>query len=197
VAEVVEADRTLLGRVRGLRRRHKVAAAATAVAIVLVPSGAWAAQHFLAQTGTYGNPALNPELEDGSERIDTCARDFAAYVATLAPTDLPAPPGHSWSAYAAQVARSYTQDGTCTPGVQGTTQATGLRVDLLNSAASDWGCVLVWADRDRDPATEAAARETMERFNARTHELDPRSAAHLPDVVLSNSRLPQFSGCRR
>ena len=200
VAEVVEADRTLLGRVRGLRRRHRAAAVATAAAIVLVPSGAWAAQHFLARTGTYGNPALNPGLEDGSERIDTCARDFAAYVATLAPTDLPAPPGHRWSDYAAQQARSYTSDGTCTPGAQGTVQETSLRVGMLSSASGDWGCALVRATRDRDPAATAEARRAMEGLDAEAHRISPQEGSvgtWEPDRFLAVSRDPKFVGCQR
>lgn len=199
-AEVVEADRTLRGRVRGLRRRHKAAAVATAAAIVLVPSGAWAAQHFLAQTGTYGNPALNPGMEDRSERIDTCARDFAAYVATLAPTDLPAPPGHRWAEYAAQQARSYAADGTCGPGVAGTVQETSLRVGMLSSASGDWGCALVRATQDRDGAAAAEARRAMEGLDAEAHRISPQEGSvgtWEPDRFLAVSRDPNFVGCQR
>ena len=117
--EVVEADRGLHGRLRRVRRRQRVAVAAAAAAVVLAPPAAWAAQHFLAQTGQHGDAALNPGLEDGSEQIDTCAADFADYVATLAPTDLPVPPGHSWRDYAARSAREWSGPGGCTPGASG------------------------------------------------------------------------------
>ena len=199
-AEVVAADRTLRGRVRGLRRRHPAAAVATAAAIVLVPSGAWAAQHFLAQTGTYGNPALNPGMEDGSERIDTCARDFAAYVASLAPTDVPAPPGHQWAEYAQQQARSYASDGTCAPGVRGTVQETSLRVGMLSSASGDWGCTLVRATRDRDAAVTAEARRAMEGLDAEARRISPQEGSvgtWEPDRFLAVSRDPKFVGCDR
>ena len=57
--EVVASDRGVQGRIRGLRRRHKVATAVTAAAIVLIPTSAFAAPHFLARTGTFGNPAVS------------------------------------------------------------------------------------------------------------------------------------------
>ena len=198
--EVVAADRGLQGRVRGLRRRHKVATAVTAAAIVLVPSGAFAAQHFLAQTGTYGNPSLNPGFEDGSEKIDTCARDFADYVATLAPTALPAPPGHGWAEYAAQQARSYTSDGTCAPGLQGTVQETSLRVGMLSSASGDWGCSLVWAGEDHDSSAASTARAAMVRLDTEARRLSPTEGTvgtWDPDAFLRVSKDPKFVGCER
>jgi hypothetical protein len=198
--EVVAADRGLQGRVRALRRRHKVATAVTAAAIVLVPSGAFAAQHFLARTGTYGNPSLNRGLEDGSEKIDTCARDFADYVATLAPTDLPAPPGHRWAEYAAQQARSYTSDGTCAPGLHGTVQESSLRVGMLSSASGDWGCSLVWAGQDDDSSAAATARAAMVGLDAAARRLSPTEGTvgtWDPDDFLRVSKDPKFVGCER
>lgn len=198
--EVVAADRGLQGRIRGLRRRHKVATAVTAAAIVLVPTGAFAAQHFLAQTGTYGNPASAPGLVDGSEYINACAKDFAAYVATLAPTDVPAPPGHRWADYAQQQARQYTSDGTCSPGVTGTVQETSLRVGMLSSASGDWGCSLVWADQDHDRTAATRARQVMVKLDSEARRLSPQEGSvgtWDPDVFLANSRLPQWVGCKR
>lgn len=196
---VVEADRGLRGRLRRTRRHRRVAAATAAVA-VLVPSGAWAAQHFLAQTGAFGDPGRNPGLQDGSELIDTCAADLAAYTASVAPTDLPVPPGHSWAGYADAVAASSTDPGSCDTGRVGTTQATSLRLDLLARASADWGCVLVWADRDRDSTTGAGARSAMRAIDARAHALSPvdgSTGTWDPDTFLANSRLPQFVGCAR
>ena len=199
-SDVVAADRTIRSRVRRLRRRHRLTATATAAAIVLVPSGAWAAHHFLAQTGTYGNAALNPGMEDGSQRVDTCASDFAAYVATLAPTDLPAPPGHGWSEYAQQQARSYASDSTCSPGVRGTVQETSLRVGMLSSASGDWGCALVRATQGRDAAATAQARRAMVGLDAEAHRISPVEGSvgtWQPDAFLAVSRDPQFVGCER
>ncbi|WP_460934164.1 hypothetical protein [Phycicoccus ginsengisoli] len=199
-AEVVEADRTLRGRVRTLRRRHKVATVATAAAIVLVPSGAWAAQHFLAQTGTYGNPAVNPDFEDGSEMINLCAKDFPEFVSTLAPTNLPTPPGHSWAEYAKRVAKNWDGDGSCATARAGYVQATSLQSDLITQANDDWGCSLVWAARDGDPKGAATARAAMLALAAeeeRITTIEGTNGIQSPDVFLSNSRRPDFTGCQR
>ncbi len=198
--EVVEADRGLQGRIRGLRRRHKVATAVTAAAIVLVPTGAYAAQHFLAQTGTFGNPALNGQLEDGSERINLCAKDFADYVATLAPTDLPAPPGHTWRDYTDRVARGYTHDGSCTGTRQGIVQETSLRVELLSAASGDWGCSLVRAGEDHDASAASDARRVMGGLDAQARRLSPQEGSvgtWDPDNFLRISKDPKFVGCKR
>jgi hypothetical protein len=198
--EVVAADRGLHARLRRVRRRHRVAVAAAAAAVVLAPPAAWAAQHFLAQTGTFGNPALNPGMDDASEKIDVCAQDFTDYVATLAPTDLPVPPGHSWREYAGQSAREWSESGDCTPGQQGLVQETGLRLGLLSRASADWGCTLVWATRDGDRPAAASARSTMLSIDARAHRLSPVEGSVStwdPAVFLANSRLPQFTGCAR
>jgi hypothetical protein len=197
---VVESDRTIRGRVRGLRRRHKLAAATIAAATVFVPTGAWAAQHFLAQTGRFGNPALNPDFEDGSELINTCVDDFTAYVTTVAPTDLPAPPGHTWAGYASAVARSYTSGGACPAPGEGTVQDSSLRLDLLARASADWGCTLVWADEDGDSTTASSARRQMLALDARARRLSSLDGAvgtQDPDTFLANSKLPQWVGCRR
>lgn len=198
--EVVEADRGLQGRIRGLRRRHKAVTAVTAAAIVLVPTGAFAAQHFLAQTGTFGNPALNGELEDGSERINLCAEDFADYVATLAPTDLPAPPGHTWPDYTDRVARGYTNDGSCTGTNQGIVQETSLRVELLSAASGDWGCSLVWAGEDGDRSAAARATATMVDLDEEARRISPQEGSVgtlTPESFLAQSRDPKFVGCER
>lgn len=198
--EVVAADRGLQGRVRGLRRRHKVATAFTAAAIVLVPTGAFAAQHFLAQTGTYGNPALNGEFEDGSERINICAKDFADYVATLAPSTIQAAPGHSWQEYAEVTARSYTQEGGCTGTNQGLVQETMLRTQLLTMASGDWGCSLVWAGEDHDRSAASTARAAMVGLDSEARRLSPQEGTvgtWDPDGFLRISKDPKFVGCER
>lgn len=198
--EVVEADRTVGGRVRGLRRRHKLAVAATAAAIVFVPTGAWAAQHFLAQTGRFGNPTLNPDFEDRSEYIDLCAKDFAAYVTTLAPRDLPVAPGHSWAEYATAVASTYVAHGDCAATTEGTVQESSLRGELLARASSDWGCTLVWATEDGDRTAASGARHQMLDLDARARRLstiEGTVGTQDPDVFLANSRLPQWVGCKR
>jgi hypothetical protein len=198
--EVVGADRGLQGRIRGLRRRHKVATAVTAAAIVLVPTGAFAAQHFLAQTGTFGNPALNPDLEDGSERINICAKDFAEYVATLAPRTVPATPGHSWQEYAEVTAHSYTKEGGCTGTNQGLVQETMLRTQLLGMASGDWGCSLVWAGEDHDRSAASTARAAMVALDSEARRVSPQEASvgtWDPDNFLRVSKDPKFVGCRR
>lgn len=197
---VVAADRGLQGRVRGLRRRHKVATAVTAAAIVLVPTGAFAAQHFLAQTGTYGSPAFNGEFEDSSERINICAKDFADYVATLAPRTVPAPPGHSWREYAKVTAHSYTQEGGCTGTTQGLVQETMLRTQLLALASGDWGCALVWAGEDRDRSAASTARAAMVDLDSEARRVSPQEGSvgtWDPDNFLRISKDPKFVGCKR
>jgi hypothetical protein len=198
--EVVAADRGLQGRIRGLRGRHRVATVVTAAAIVLVPTGAFAAQHFLAQTGTHGNPALNPDFEDGSEKIDLCAKDFTDYVATLAPKGVQTAPGHSWQEYAAVTARSYTKEGGCTGTNQGLVQETTLRTQMLGMASGDWGCALVWAGEDHDPSAAAKARETMVGLDAEARRTSPREGSvgtWDPDSFLRVSKDPKFVGCKR
>jgi hypothetical protein len=198
--EVVAADRGLQGRVRRVRRRHRVAVATAAAAVVLVPSGAWAAQHFLAQTGQHGDAARNPGLQDSSELIDSCAADFADYVATLAPADLPTAPGHSWREYAGRSARQWVGPGGCAPLQQGLVQDSTLRLDLLAAASGDWGCTLVWADRDGDRGAAATASSTMRALDTRARTVDTTEGSvgtWDPDVFLRNARLPQFTGCAR
>jgi hypothetical protein len=198
--EVVEADREARGRVRRLRRRHRVAVATAAAAVLLVPPGAWAAQHFLAQTGQHDDGTLNPGLRDSSELIDTCAADFAEYVATLAPTDLPAAPGHTWREYAQRSAGQWVGPGSCAPQQQGLVQDSTLRLDLLAAASGDWGCALVWADRDGERDVEAGARTAMRGLEVRARSLSAVEGSvgtWDPDVFLDNSRLPQFTGCER
>lgn len=197
--EVVTTERGRQGLLRRSRRHRRAVAVATAAA-VLVPSGAWAAQHLLAQTGSHGDPVANRGLQDGSELIDTCAGDFADYVATLTPRDLPAAPGHTWREYAAAEARSWADPGGCRPGQVGTAQESDLRLGVLSLASGDWGCVLVWATRDGDPAGAAEARSTMEDIRARSASIasvDGSAGAADPDAFLANSRLPQFTGCAR
>ena len=192
--QVVGADRGIQGRVRALRRRQKAAAIAATAAIVFVPTGAWAAQHFLAQTGRFGSAQSG--LQDSSELINTCARDFAQYVATLAPTDLPAPPQRTWSEYAGRVAAAEVRSAGCGTTPEGTQQATSLRLSIVSMAASDWGCSLVRADRDSDSTREQAARRAMNRLNAEARRLAPDSgAAYPPDTFLANSRRADFTGC--
>ena len=192
--QVVGADRGIQGRVRALRRRHRAAAIAATAAIVFVPTGAWAAQHFLAETGRFGSAQSG--LQDNSELINMCARDFAQYVATLVPTDLPAPPQHNWSEYTRRVAAAEVKNAECGTTPEATQQTTSLRLSIVSMAASDWGCSLVWADRARDATREQVARQAMNQLNAEARRLAPDSgAAYPPDTFLANSRRPDFSGC--
>ncbi|NNM47312.1 hypothetical protein [Knoellia koreensis] len=198
--DVVESDRTLAGRARRLRRRHKVAAAGAAAAIVLVPTGAWAAEHFLAQTGRFGNPVANPDFEDRSEFINLCAKDFPAYVRTLAPTDLPAAPGKTWDGYAAGLAEQWAAGAGCAPSAQADMQSTSLRLDLLAAASADWGCALVWATEDGRTAQARTARTAMLDLDAAARRLatiEGSVGTQDPDTFLANSRLPQWVGCPR
>jgi hypothetical protein len=179
-----------------LGRRRKAAAIAATAAIVFVPTGAWAAQHFLAQTGRFGSP--QPGLQDDSELINTCAQDFAAYVTTLAPTGLPAPPDHSWPEYAERVAAAEVTGAACDTTAEGTQQETSLRLSIVVLATSDWGCSLVWANRESDATGEHAARQAMNELNAEAKRLAPDSgAAYPPDTFLANSRRSDFTGCAR
>lgn len=192
--QVVGADRGIQGRVRALRRRHRAAAIAATAAIVFVPTGAWAAQHFLAETGRFGSAQSG--LQDNSELIDMCARDFAQYVGTLAPTDLPAPPQHTWSEYAGRVAAAEVKNAECGTTSEATQQATSLRLSIVSRATSDWGCSLVWADQAGDTTREQVARQAMNQLNAEAKRLAPDSgAAYPPDTFLANSRRPDFTGC--
>jgi hypothetical protein len=194
---VVEADRGIQGRIRALRRRHRAAAVAATAVIVFAPTGAWAAQHFLAQTGRHG--VVQPDgLQDGSELINMCAPDFARYVATLAPTDLPAAPAHTWGEYARRVAATEVTGAQCDTTPEGTQQASSLRLSLVTMATADWGCSLVRAHRAGDGAQEQVARQAMIRMNEEATRLAPGSGAgYPPDTFLANSRRPDFTGCTR
>ena len=60
--------------------------------------------------------------------------------------------------------------------------------------------MLVWADRDRERATEASARTTMLALDERardTSATEGSTGTWDPDVFLANSRLPEFTGCAR
>lgn len=194
--EVVGADRGVQGRVRAFSRRHKAAAIAATAAIVCVPTGAWAAEHFLAQTGRFGSAQSGEQ--DNSELINMCARDFAKYVGTLAPTDLPAPPQHSWGEYAGRVAEAEVKGAECGTTPEATQQATSLRLSIVSLATSDWGCSLVWANRASDTTREQVARTAMNQLNAEVTRLAPGSgAAYPPDTFLANSRRSDFTGCAK
>ncbi len=195
--EVVGADRGTRSRFRALRRRQRAAAIAATAAIVFVPTGAWAAQHFLAQTGEFGS-AQAGGLQDNSEFINMCARDFAKYVATLAPTDLPAPPDHSWAEYVRRVATVEAKGAGCGTTTVAAQQASSLRLSIVVLATSDWGCSLVWANRAGDTKREQVARKTMNQLNAEATHLAPDSGAgYPPDTFLANSRRSDFTGCAR
>jgi hypothetical protein len=194
--QIVEADRGIRGGVRALSRRRKAAAIAATAAIVFVPTGAWAAQHFLAQTGRFGSPQSG--LQDESELINMCAQDFARYVATLAPTGLPVPPDHSWTEYAERVAAAEVKGAECGTTTEATQQATSLRLSIVVMATSDWGCSLVWANRESDTTGEHLARQAMNELNAEAKRLAPDSgAAYPPDTFLASSRRSDFTGCAR
>lgn len=146
--EVVQADRTLKGRRLGLLRRHKWATAAAA-ALVIVPTSAYAASHFLAQTGQFGNAAYSEE--DGSEWIDTCAADFPAFFRTLPqPTDA-SPTGLTWASIADQTIRQRQDSSDCQAGGFGAReQVTGLKATYYHLAEGIWTCRAVQAQRRGD-----------------------------------------------
>lgn len=194
--QIVEADRSVRGRSRALSQRRKGAAIAAMSAMVLVPTGAWAAEQFLAQTGRFGAP--HPGTQDDSEFINLCARDFAKYVATLAPTGLPAPPDHSWSEITERVAASEGKNADCGATTEAAEQETDLRLSVVVMATEGWGCSLVWANRDGDASGEQEARRAMNRLNAEATRLSPDSGfATPPDTYLANSRRSDFTGCAR
>ena len=201
--QVVGADRGTRSRLRATRRRQRAAAIAATVAVVFVPTGAWAAQHFLAQTGEFGS-AQAGGLQDSSEFINMCARDFAKYVATLAPTDLPAPPDHDWAEYVRRVATAEVKGAGCGTTPEGAEQATSLRLSIVSMATSDWGCSLVRANRASDTRREQVARKAMNQRNVEATRLAPDqrgrlSARHVPreQPSIRLHRVPEVTPAER
>lgn len=199
--QVVESERRSKGRRLGQLRRHRWAAAAVA-ALVVVPTSAYAASHFFAQTGTFGAPTVNPDFEDSSEFINLCASDVTDFTRSLAPRDIPTAPNRSWDDYATAEVRSYLQDAGCGGATHTVTvQASELRRGILSRADADWGCELVWADRDGDRDAFERARASLLDLGAeaRRHPAVDGDAPQIgdPDAFLAVSRLPQWVGCQR
>lgn len=155
--EVVRAERQARGRRLGLLRRHKWATA-TAAALIVVPTSAYAGSAFLAHTGTFGDAAMTEE--DGTEWIDTCAADFPAYVRTLAPTEGALPPGQTWDTVATRLiaGKAEAQAQDCGPDGHGVReQVTGLRARYHLVAQGLWGCESIRRADASDPAGAGAA----------------------------------------
>lgn len=159
--EVVDADRRTKGRRLGVLRRHKWATAAIA-ALVVVPTSAYAASRFLAQTGTY-DVGITTGKED-SEFIDLCAPDVGAYLASKeAPTD-PLPAGSSWATVVGVIAAELrsVSPNACPPNGPGLLEAAvGLRGTLYFYGQREWACDAIAADKRGDAAAVKAAGKGM------------------------------------
>ena len=75
-------------------RRRRLVALGAAGAVLLPGVAAAATVHFAAETGHYGPAGMTEN--DTSQYINMCAADFPSYVASVAPTTRPLPPGTSW-----------------------------------------------------------------------------------------------------
>jgi hypothetical protein len=128
-----------------VRRRHRRWAAGLAVLAIAVPTTAYAADRFLAQTGEH--LAASTE-NDTSEVINVCAADFPTYVLSLPqPTD-PAPAGMTWTDVGHIVAERYSSGPDCAPGGVGALAfETGIRNSYYRYAESVYLCRAV---RDHD-----------------------------------------------
>lgn len=94
----------------GKRRRRRnwiVPTAIVAVCTLAIPTSAIAERLFAAQTGEFGGN--NGEEMFGDEWITSDAPDFAAYVATITPRELPVPPSFDWDAATSEVLARYTE----------------------------------------------------------------------------------------
>lgn len=164
-AEVVSSDRRYAARSRARRRRRRIAAV-TAAAFVAVPTAAWAADRWLAQTGAFGTG--QGEEVDRSEWIDPCAADFPDYVRSLPqPTDITLPPRTTWATvtgdYVAQTRRGTA--GDCA-GDGARMQATGVRADMVFLVQGRWVCEAL----RREDAGDRAGVRTAGREIARTYD---------------------------
>jgi hypothetical protein len=200
VAEVVTTTRRRRARLLSGSRRRRLATIATAL-VIAVPTAAYAADRLLSHTGAFGTAGGG--LQDSSEFINVCGSDIDTYVAGLAPTDFPAPPGSSWTAVATAVAKQARQE--CEQGVKAgakpdiRTQETSLRTDILMRGSESWGCAAIRADVLADRAGVSTAREAMQAVAARINALDPGMGwTYTADIAIANSLNPAWvGGCGR
>lgn len=159
--DVVRAERTRAAAHRRTVRRRRVAAAGLA-ALITVPTAAWAADRFFAQTGERGSPGMSEN--DTSEWVDPCAADFGAYARSLPPpAGLLPPPSSDWARVVDRAVASEQRSlaGDCA-GRGARMQETGVRSLIVFRAQQDWMCEAVRADDagDADAARRASRQVT-------------------------------------
>lgn len=131
-------------------------AAVGVAALVAVPTGAWAADRFLAQTGEFGAPGMTEN--DTSEWIDLCATDLGTYVRSLPRPSGELPAGTTWDEVVDTVATDLLQTArTDCPSPGATMQETGVRSQFLFTAQGLWACSATKADDANDAAGVLAA----------------------------------------
>ena len=126
------------------RARRSLALAAVLLGTVATAAGGYA---LTTHTGWFGDPTHSEE--DGSEYLRSDARDFAAAVHGLVPTDVPTPPG-GWLPLIDEVVR----DGRAQPGL---VQETGVTATLAQKALCGWTAAWLAGGGDRAAATDAIA----------------------------------------
>ncbi len=153
--EAVRVERVETARRRRARRRTRLVALALSGAVA-VPATAWAANRFLAQTGTFGSFGTEPGV---SEYIDLCAPDLPASIQTLDLPDGPLPSGHTWPKVMEQTILDYRQAASTHCSADGglIEQAAGIRMSMLFEAQLLWSCEGIKKDRVNDTAGVLAA----------------------------------------
>jgi hypothetical protein len=151
------------------RRRLMVLALAT-LAVPAAGAGAWALS---SHTGLFGAPGTTEN--DTSEWLNPAGADFPEVAASLAPRELPLPPGISWSD---EVQRVVAIDRTPTPPpgdrAPALVQVTGVRAQFAFRARCAWETAWVRRREAGDLAGAGAALAVM------------RAAADWPLIVATD-----------
>lgn len=148
VAEVTTARR----RPRLARGKRRTAAMSLAAA-VFVPTAAFAAVHFAAETGQFGKPGATEN--DTSQYVNMCASDVSSYMATLEPRDLALPAGVTWTQIGQRNLAAW--QATCPPRDTGSiVQVSGIKGGYVHGAECAW-------EKDFLGASGAAAAQERQR----------------------------------
>ncbi|GAA1624673.1 hypothetical protein [Leucobacter chromiireducens] len=145
------------------RKRWAVSAGVVlAAGALILPTAAIAERLFAAQTGEFAEPGQS-EVSAGEEWIDPNTSDFASFVASVAPTELPAPDGFDWDEAARLIAARYAS-----------TEPTRLADGLLGGDYERelwlaWIVEWIEADRDDDAPRRSAALDALRAAPAWPH----------------------------
>ncbi|MCE1180388.1 MAG: hypothetical protein LWW86_15345 [Micrococcales bacterium] len=156
--EIIHTDRERAAGALRRRRNRRAAIGVALAALVIAPPAAYATHRYLVQTGTFGQAELSEE--DGSEWVDVCKPDLAAYLRSLPKPAMDPPPGMTWTAISDQTAsRVQWQARENCAGSGERQQSTGLRSQVLWTA-QDW-----WLDEAHTAHEAGRTKQAWEAAN--------------------------------